>query len=106
LAKRLRTTPQADAHILDIDEWWRLNREKAPDLFEQELAAAFATIANMPTVGKRYAHPTGGVRRVLLRSTRHHVYYMETEETVVVLAVWGAVQGAGPDLSAVSADRQ
>lgn len=39
-----------------------------------------------------------GVRRVPLRATRNHVYYVATAEAVLVLAVWGAVKGAGPEL--------
>jgi plasmid stabilization system protein ParE len=56
-------------------------------------------LADAPGVGKRYAHRAGGVRRVLMRSTRNHVYYVEQEDRVLVVAVWGAVKGAGPDLS-------
>jgi len=39
------------------------------------------------------------VRRVLLRSSRYHVSYVVREEDAVVLAVWGAVRGTGPDLA-------
>jgi hypothetical protein len=30
-------------HILELDSWWREHRDKAPDLFEQELSIAFRT---------------------------------------------------------------
>jgi plasmid stabilization system protein ParE len=40
----------------------------------------------------------GGLRRILLRATRYHVYYVSNAETVLILAVWSAVRGAGPDL--------
>jgi len=99
VAKPIRTTPQADLHILELDTWWREHRDKAPDLFEQELAAAFRTVAAAPGSGKRFRHDGGDVRRILMRATRHHVYYVERDEHVLVLAVWGAVKGAGPDLS-------
>ncbi|MBC8068544.1 MAG: type II toxin-antitoxin system RelE/ParE family toxin [Deltaproteobacteria bacterium] len=93
------TTPEADRRIEAIDAWWRANREKAPDLFEEELALAVRMLADAPGIGKRYLHATGGIRRVLLRSTRNHVYYVEHEDRVLVVAVWGAVKGAGPDLN-------
>ena len=35
---------------------------------------------------------------MLLRSTGYHVYYTVRDEAVVVLAVWNASRGAGPDL--------
>jgi plasmid stabilization system protein ParE len=99
--KPVVTTPKADLQILEIDAWWRENRDKAPDLFEEELALALRMIAAAPGVGKRFPNPRAKVRRVLLRSTRNHVYYVEYEERVVVVAVWGAVKRAGPDLSSV-----
>lgn len=98
MTKPVRTTPQADVHILEIDAWWRQNRDKAPALFEQELALAFRTIAASPTAGKIYPHPDAVVRRVIMRATRHHVYYVERDDHILVVAVWGAVKGSGPDI--------
>ena len=98
MTKPVRTTPQADLHILELDTWWRANRDKAPNLFEQELAIAFRTISSAPHAGKRYPHPEAKVYRVLMRSTRNHVYYVDRNDHVLVVAVWGAVKGAGPEL--------
>jgi hypothetical protein len=36
---------------------------------------------------------------VPLRATRHHVYYLDAGATIVILAVWGAIKGVGPDLA-------
>lgn len=99
MSKPVRTTPLADLHVLELDAWWRENRDKAPDLFEQELALAFRTIAAAPAAGKHYPHPAGSVRRVLLRATRNHVYYVEQPDHVLVVAVWGAIKAGGPDLT-------
>ncbi len=99
MAKQLRTTPQADLLILELDAWWREHRDKAPDLFEQELSVAFRTIASSPEAGKRYKHSDADVRRILMRATRNHVYYLERDDHVLVVAVWGAVKRSGPDLS-------
>jgi hypothetical protein len=55
--KPVLTTPSADLQILEIDAWWRENRDKAPDLFEEELALAFRLLASSPGAGKRYQHP-------------------------------------------------
>lgn len=102
MTKPVRTTLDADLQAVEIDLWWRQNRDKAPDLFEQELANALRTIASAPHVGKRIAHPQEPeLRRVVLRSTRHHVYYVEREDYLLVVAVWGAIKGVGPDLSAL-----
>jgi plasmid stabilization system protein ParE len=60
---------------------------------------AFATIEVAPEAGSRYPHPhLKGIRRIHLRGTRHHVYYLVGSEALVVLAVWGSVKGSGPDL--------
>ena len=104
MARPVRTTPQADLHILELDAWWRAHREKAPDLFEQELSMAFRTISAAPHAGKRYPHPDAAVYRVLMRATRNHVYYVERDDHVLVVAVWGAVRGVGPDLVDVESD--
>jgi hypothetical protein len=38
------------------------------------------------------------VRRVTLRATRNHVYYLDVGDVIVILAVWGAVKRTGPNL--------
>jgi plasmid stabilization system protein ParE len=91
--------PQAEAHIRRIDAWWRVNRTASPELFQQELADALSTLELVPEAGTRYSHSkVRGVRRIHLRATRHHIYYVVGKEAVAVLAVWGAIKGAGPDL--------
>ncbi len=95
----LIVSPEADAQIEVIDSWWRANRPAAPDLFSQELAEAFASICITPAAGHRYPHrDRKGVRRVPLRATRHHVYYVASHDRVIVLAVWGSVKRRGPKL--------
>jgi hypothetical protein len=51
MSKPVVTTPQADLQILAMDDWWRSNRDKAPDLFEEELALAFQMLESAPGVG-------------------------------------------------------
>jgi plasmid stabilization system protein ParE len=68
-------------------------------LFYQELAAVLNLLSKAPGLGRRYTRPSvAGVRRILLRSTRYHIYYVVHEDTVLVLAVWNAHRGTGPDL--------
>ena len=95
----LRTTAGCDAQIVAIDDWWRANRPKAPDLFVDELADTFALVEAAPMLGRPWT-PTevSGVRRVVMRATRYHVYFRMDGADVVVLAVWSAVRGRGPRL--------
>jgi plasmid stabilization system protein ParE len=95
----ITVAPGAAAQIEEINTWWRQNRQASPGLFAEELAAAFGTLSAMPEAGHRYTHTAvPGVRRLLLRACRHHVYYVPGVQTIAVLAVWSSVRGAGPPL--------
>jgi plasmid stabilization system protein ParE len=85
--------------ISAVDEWWRANRTAAPDLFFAELAASFDMIGHAPNIGRVYRQsPVSNTRRVLLKITRYHVYYVPRDDEVRVLAVWHAQRGEGPPL--------
>ena len=97
----VRIQPEADEQARAIDAWWRANRLDAPELFVEELGAAFALLSSAPGAGRRYsARSIPGLRRVMLPGTRHHVYYVYDPERaeVSVLAIWSAVRGKGPPL--------
>lgn len=97
--KRVLVSPEVEASVRLLDAWWRENRPAAPTLFLEELAEAFELLRTFSRVGHAYPHPrVRGVRRVLLRASRFHVYYVVEGSAVLVLAVWSAVQGRGPDL--------
>lgn len=67
-----------------------------------ELAASFEIIGHAPNIGRLYRHsPVPGARRVLLRATRYHVYYVPHADDVRVLAVWHAQRGVGTASSGV-----
>ena len=95
----VQVTPEAEAQILEIDTWWQKNRPAAPDLFLKELREAFELIAAAPQIGRLYRRsPVDRVRRLLLRATRYHVYYVVAADEARVLAVWHAQRGVGPPL--------
>ena len=100
MTSRVVTTPEADDQIRAVDAWRRENRTAAPALFAEELAAIFELLESTPYIGRSYRHPTvKNVRRVLLRATRYHVYCVVRDEAVIVLSVWSALRGSGPDLA-------
>jgi hypothetical protein len=99
VGKAVRTTPQADLHILELDSWWRATGTRHPICSSRNLTIALRTISAVPAAGKLYPHPQADVRRFVLRATRNHVYYVERDDYVLVVAVWGAVKDSGPDLS-------
>ena len=91
--------PEADAQIREIDAWWRTHHPAAPELFCEELADAFLAIRTLPHMGRPVRHrQVKGLRRVLLRATRYHAYYVVHRNAIFVLAVWSAVRGYGPPL--------
>ena len=95
----VRTTPEVDAQIGEVDGWWHRNRPASPDLFLEELTASFELIGHAPEIGRLYRQsPVPGTRRVMLKGTRYHVYYVPRPQEIRVLAVWHARRGAGPPL--------
>jgi plasmid stabilization system protein ParE len=97
---RVVVSDLAERQIQIVDDWWREHRPAAPELFSEELAAIFEVLAALPFAGQGYDHPAlDDMRRILLRATRYHVYYRVRDDAVIVLAVWSAVRGTGPDLT-------
>lgn len=81
--------------------WWRENRPKAPELLLEELWATKQQLSEFPEAGivvRRRGFP--GLRRLVLRRTRYHVYYRYNPEhdEVWVVAVWAAMRRRGPRL--------
>ena len=97
----VRTTPGVDLQIREIDSWWRRNRPASANLFSDELTTSFDLIGHTPNIGRLYRYsPVPGARRILLKGSRYHVYYVPGLEDVRVLAVWHAQRGVGPPLRA------
>ena len=97
----VRITPEAEAQIREIDQWWQRNRPAAVGLFLLELAECFATLEHAPHIGRSYRKsPVAATRRLLLKRTRYHVYYVASLDEVRVLAVFHAQRGKGPPLRA------
>ena len=98
---RVWVSPRAAAQIDDAASWWRVNRTAAPDLFVREIAGALALLAQAPKAGRHWRHPrVRGVRRLLIPSTRYHVYYVVGGEEggVEMGAVWSGAGGRAPTI--------
>jgi hypothetical protein len=56
-------------------------------------------LAESPDVGVPNRTRRGRlVRRILLKATRHHAYYVVEDGVVTVLSVWSTQRGRGPRL--------
>jgi plasmid stabilization system protein ParE len=96
---KFRLTPRALSEAERLQTWWRENRPDSPALFDDEMADAIDRICKKPGIGSVYPAKSGPtVRRVLMKTTRNHVYYAVRDNEVVVLSVWGAPKERGPKL--------
>lgn len=92
-------TDLAKAQIRSADDWWRLNRPKAPNAIREEVERAASIISAQPHVGTRAAN-VSGVRRLRLARVRYYVYYwlLSDPERIEVLAFWHESRGSGPPI--------
>jgi plasmid stabilization system protein ParE len=77
------------------------DRGGAPERVLRELARVTSLLSTMPRAGKVYRRATSAsYRRLLLRRSRFHVYYLIDEKSrlVTIVAIWSAVRGHGPML--------
>jgi plasmid stabilization system protein ParE len=95
---KVEFSDEAQVQVQQIDAWWRQNRPSAPDLFTAELDEAVLRLERTPTLGTPYHGSVNAARRMLLRRTHYHVYFIERAESLYVLAVWNVYRGRGPNL--------
>jgi hypothetical protein len=97
---KVRLLEEAQRHFEAEDAWWRANRD-AKDLFTDEFAAALVRLSTLPEVGQHYRLHRGRlIQRILMGTTRCHVYYFvdHSESVVEIHSIWGAHRGQGPKL--------
>ena len=95
--RQIVTTPEADEDASQIDEWWVTHRGAAQNRFLEELTEALELLGMEPGVGIRVANRTiPGLHRYLLRATKYHLYFVYSDELVVIVGLWGATRGATP----------
>jgi hypothetical protein len=99
---KVRFTPEALLAVRDKRAWWLQHRDKAPELFIQELTIVIGKLRDGADSERQQFAARGGhiIWRILMPKSRNHVYYRidEAAERVDVLLVWNAVAGSKPDL--------
>ena len=66
----------AKQQIRAAEDWWRLNRSKAPNAIREELERAASIISVQPEVGARALNVSlAGVRRLHLARVRYYASY-------------------------------
>lgn len=97
----IEVTDAAEEQLREIVAWWREHRDTGPQLVMDEFERCVALLKSSPDVGVRFHRSrVPGVRRLMMRRTKHHVYSLhdETNSIVYVLAVWGAPKVGFPVL--------
>lgn len=92
-------TGHARRQIDAAGRWWLANRDKAPELFVEELELARQHLTGEPESGSPFPTPRyPGARRLLMVKTRYHLYYTVHPELDLVLirALWHASRGRVP----------
>jgi plasmid stabilization system protein ParE len=95
---RIRISDRASAQIDRAAEWWRLNREKAPDAFDADTDEALERLRVNPLAGSRVRARRGDVRALWLDRIGYFLYYRVVGDIVEVLALWHASRGSRPRL--------
>jgi hypothetical protein len=98
---KVEASDRAHAQIERIDRWWRSQRDKAPELFKQELAKAEKFLAVTPHLATVYFERRDRVIRwVILPKTKVKLYVWidEKADVVHVVSAWSGKRGSGPKL--------
>ena len=92
---------EADAQLREVVEWWVANRQAAPTLVIDEFERCVTLLESSPDIGTGFHRTTvPGVRRIVMKKTKHFVYYVHDDMNAVVyvIAVWGAPKEGDPVL--------
>ena len=91
----------AAEQIRAAEEWWRINRPKAPQAIREDLERASTLIRIQPEIGTRARNVAlTGVRRLHLARIRYDLYYRlaEAQTRVEILAFWHSSRGGNPPI--------
>ncbi len=94
---KVRFTAEAQKQARYERARWRAYRD-TKGLFDEELSAATGSLEAAPKLAVYCVLAGESVRRLFLKKTRVHVYFVidDAQQIVRVVAVWGARRGAEP----------
>lgn len=77
----------------------RLREGRLAELLGQEIEKAVGQLARFPRLGTSVS-TLPAVRKLLLRRTQHHIYYVidEKRRQVQIVAIWHTARGSRPPL--------
>jgi plasmid stabilization system protein ParE len=89
--RNIEFTHLAERQLIAAGAWWRRNRDKAPDAFDEEMQSALLYLSENLSSSTTY-RPTrrSGVRRYFVDRIRYYVYFRVTDDKIQVLRIWHA----------------
>lgn len=95
MSATVRNSLRADREAEKASRWWRKHRRATATLFDDELRAAAAGIAEAPGTRRVILEIDGSaIRRVSLPKTGYHVYYLwDGAGEVLIVAIWHRRRG-------------
>ena len=89
----------AEIQIRQARLWWAENRADAPGAISDGLERAYATISELPRIGRAVPDaPGNGVRRYLIPRLPYSIYYRIDGDEIQILAFWHSSRGAPPPI--------
>jgi plasmid stabilization system protein ParE len=83
-------TPRARRQLTAAVRWWLAHRDKAPEAFDEDVAAGIGAISESPSIHSRIDHRRG-IRRMLFERIRYYIYYrISVRGDVEIISVWHA----------------
>lgn len=91
MKRNIEFTHLAERQLIAAGAWWRRNRDKAPDAFDEEMQSALLYLSENLSSSTTY-RPTrrSGVRRYFVDRIRYYVYFRVTDDKIQVLRIWHA----------------
>jgi hypothetical protein len=86
-----RSRRSREEQLHEIAAWWSEHREASPWLVLDEFDRCVSLLESTPDAGARFHRSrVPGLRRLVMRRTKHHLYYLHDERNAVVyiIAVW------------------
>lgn len=88
------------AQLSHEQAYWYANRDKNPWALDDGVEELLDKLASAPWTGQQVPGYPEEVRSMLIKKTQHRVAFRinDDDDTVLLLAIWGAAEAKMPDL--------
>jgi len=88
--RSIEFTHLAERQLIAAGAWWRRNRDKAPDAFDEEMRSALLYLSENLSSSTAYRHHVRrpDVRRYLIERIRYYIYFRVVDSKIQILRIW------------------